>query len=76
MAELAQKPYLALNESDARQIQVGRGDPIGLYLDGSLQQFKVQIAPSLPPGVDGIPTGLIGAPMVNLPAWSEISRCK
>ena len=76
VAELAQKPYLALNEGDAFQIQVESGDQIDLSLEGSLPQFTVQIAPSLPPGVAGIPTGLIGAPMVNLPAWAEISKCK
>lgn len=76
VAELAPKRYLALNEADARLIQAKPGDKIALNLDGSPQQFTVQIALDLPSGVAGIPVGLMGTPMANLPAWSRIAKRK
>lgn len=76
VAELAPQPYLALNESDARQLQARLGDEIELNLDGSPQLLTLRIDSSLPAGVVGIPVGLLGAPMANLPAWATMSKRK
>jgi NADH-quinone oxidoreductase subunit G len=76
VAELAPQPYLALNETDVNRIHASSGDHVELTLEGSRQQFAVKIAPAMPSGVAGIPAGLLGAPAVNLPAWSRISRGK
>lgn len=76
VAELAPKAYLALNEADARGLEVREGDFIEVDLDGSPQQFAVKIAPALPSGLAGLPVGLRGTPIVDLPAWSRISKCQ
>ncbi|MGB9514310.1 MAG: NADH-quinone oxidoreductase subunit NuoG [Candidatus Acidiferrum sp.] len=76
VAELAPQPYLALNQSDANRIHVSPGDQVELTLDGSRQQFELKIAPAMPSGIAGIPVGLLGAPALNLPAWSAISARK
>ncbi|MGH9738816.1 MAG: NADH-quinone oxidoreductase subunit NuoG [Candidatus Acidiferrales bacterium] len=76
VAELAPRPYLALNETDANKMHVSSGDRVELTLDGLRQQLEVKIAPAMPSGVAGIPAGLLGAPTVNLPVWSRISGGK
>ena len=72
VAELAPKAYLALNEVDARQIQADPGDEVEMNLGGLPLRFTLKIFPALPSGVAGIPAGLLGKPMVSLPAWSRI----
>ena len=76
VAELAPQPYLALNQTDANRIHASSGDQVDVTLDGSRQQLELRIDPAMPSGVAGIPAGLLGAPMVNLPAWSRISARK
>jgi NADH-quinone oxidoreductase subunit G len=74
VAELAPKPYLAMNEADAQRISAAAGDAVEVTLDGAAQSFKVRIEPSLPAGIAAIPVGLAGAPMASLPVWSRIRR--
>ena len=76
VAELAPRAYLALNRADADRIRADSGDQVELTLDGSPQRFELRIAPAMPSGVAGIPTGLLGTRMLNLPAWSRISARK
>ncbi len=76
VAELAPRPYLALNEGDARQLGANLGDEVEAKLGNLLLQFKVKVIPELPSGVAGIPVGLPGEPTVELPAWSRISKCR
>ncbi len=74
VAELAPKPYLALNESDALAVGAEAGAMVDVHLDGLLQQLPVKLEPALPSGVAGLPVGLRGAPAVNLPAWSKVTK--
>ncbi len=76
VAELAPKPYLALSEADANQIGAKSGDEVGANLGASAQRFKLKVVRALPSGVAGIPVGLLGEAMVNLPVWTRISRLK
>ena len=76
IVELAPRPYLALNEADARQLNVGPGDEVEAKLANLLLHFKVKVVAELPSGVAGIPVGLLGEPTVNLPVWSRISKRK
>jgi NADH-quinone oxidoreductase subunit G len=74
VAELAPEPYLALGETDARQIGVVSGDEVDAKIGSSTLRFRVTIAPDFPAGVAGMPVGLLGQPTVDLPAWSKIVR--
>jgi len=76
VTELAPKPYLALSEADASQIGAGPGDDVEAKLGGSALRLKLRIVPALPSGVAGIPVGLLGQPMLTLPAWAGISKLK
>jgi NADH-quinone oxidoreductase subunit G len=76
VAELAPKTYLALSEADARQIDAGPGDKVETKIGDSALRFQLKIIPALPSGVAGIPVGLFGEPVLNLPAWSRISKRK
>lgn len=74
VAELAPKPYLALNEADALAVGAEARAMVDVRLDGLLQQLPVKLEPALPSGVAGLPVGLLGAPAVNLPAWSRVTK--
>jgi NADH-quinone oxidoreductase subunit G len=76
VAELAPKPYVALNEGDAHEIGAEAGELVELTVDGLRQQWPLKIEPALPSGVAGLPVGLPGAPAMDLPVWSRISKRK
>lgn len=76
VAELAPKPYVALNETDAREIGAAAGDLVEVGLDGGWQHMPLRVEPALPSGVAGIPVGLPGTPALDQPVWSRISKHK
>jgi NADH-quinone oxidoreductase subunit G len=57
IAGLAPQPYLALNPADASQLGLSEGETAILDDESSL---PVKLLPSLPPGVAGLPVGLVG----------------
>lgn len=76
VAELAPKPYFALNEADARALNVNTGDFVEVQIAGSTVKLAAKVFPSLSSGLAGMPVGLAGTPVVNLPAWAKLSKSK
>jgi NADH-quinone oxidoreductase subunit G len=74
IAELAPKPYLALNPGDVDRLQFSAGDEACLTVNGSEYRLPVRVEPDLPRGTAGIPAGLTALEGVTLPAWSRITR--
>jgi NADH-quinone oxidoreductase subunit G len=74
VAERAPRPYLALNEEDARDLQVGPADEVELRLADTAHRLPVQIDPALPRGLAGLSFGLPAMQGIGLPAWCHISR--
>jgi NADH-quinone oxidoreductase subunit G len=75
VAELAFKPYLALNAADAASLHLDEnaGD-VEIELGGVKQRLPLKVLPDLPAGVAGIPTGLTEAFGEEFPVWRRIER--
>jgi NADH-quinone oxidoreductase subunit G len=75
VAELAFKPYLALNAADAASLHLDEnaGD-VEIELGGVKQRLPLKVLPDLPAGVAGIPTGLTEASGEEFPVWRRIER--
>lgn len=69
IAELAPKPYLALNPEDAERLGLHAGDEIEMLS----RVVAIRIDPGLPMGVAGLPAGMEPARGINLPAWARIA---
>jgi NADH-quinone oxidoreductase subunit G len=74
IAERSPNPYLALNPKDASDLQVKNGEEVELVLDDYIHRFPIQLWPSLPKGIAGLPAGLRELPEITLPAWGSLSR--
>jgi len=72
--ELAAKPYLMLNKSDAETVKVGEGDQVDVRLDSGSWKLPVRLNNSMPAGVAGIPAGVPGVEAAVLPGWSVIIK--
>jgi NADH-quinone oxidoreductase subunit G len=83
IAELAAKPYLALNPEDAAELGVAAGNSALLQLsrNGRVDhemdyEIPVQLRAELRRGVAGLPAGLPGLAGVMLPAWGRVAKAK
>jgi NADH-quinone oxidoreductase subunit G len=74
IAQLAPEPYVALRPEDMERIGVKEGGQVRVAVAGAEYRLPVRVRPSLPEGVAGLPVGLVGGPVVELPAWVEVSR--
>jgi NADH-quinone oxidoreductase subunit G len=74
VAHLSPGPYVALRPDDAARIVVKEGGLVCVTAAGAEYRLPVRLRPSLPEGVVGLPAGLAGGPVVDLPAWVELSR--
>ena len=74
IAERSPHPYLALNPRDASDLRVNNGEEVELVLYGYEHRFPIQLWPSLPKGIAGLPAGLRELPEITLPAWGRLSR--
>ncbi|MGH9359481.1 MAG: molybdopterin-dependent oxidoreductase, partial [Terriglobia bacterium] len=74
VAELAPKPYVALNAEDASQLGVVEGQEVAVQWNGSAHRLPVKLRPDLPAGVAGLPVGLPGTEGAPLPARGKISQ--
>ena len=74
IAQLAPKPYVALNAADAERLQLQDGSEVELSLAGNAHKLPVVVQPDLPDGVAGIPAGLLPLGDSGLPAWTRFSR--
>ncbi|MEO8718706.1 MAG: NADH-quinone oxidoreductase subunit NuoG [Burkholderiales bacterium] len=68
IAELAARPYLALNADDAAELDLRAGDTAELRLGNALHRLPVRLEPGLQRGIAGLPVGLPGAGTLTLPA--------
>jgi NADH-quinone oxidoreductase subunit G len=74
VAERCPRPYLALNAEDAAELQAADGEKVEVTWDFSRHRLPVRLMPSLPRRVAGIPVGLPGWPVSNLPAFGKIIK--
>jgi len=74
VAERSPLPYLALNAEDAAELQTAAGEEVEVTWDSGLQRLPVRLMPSLPRRIAGIPVGLPGWPVLNLPAFAKIVK--
>ncbi|MCC7288099.1 MAG: NADH-quinone oxidoreductase subunit NuoG, partial [Burkholderiaceae bacterium] len=72
IAELAPAPYLALNPDDAAALGLAAGQQAQLQVGAVGCRLAVRIEPALQRGVAGVPVGLPGVPMLELPANGRI----
>ena len=74
VAELAPKPYVALNAEDARRLRVDAGEQITIKHDSAAYSLPAKIKAELPPGIAGLPVGLPGLAGISLPIRSALER--
>lgn len=74
VAHLSPEPYVALRPEDAERIGVKEGGLVSVAVAGREYRLPVRLRPALPEGVVGLPAGLAGGPVIELPAWVELSR--
>ena len=87
VAELAPKPYVAMNAQDAARLGLKEGQAVTLSATGVRGQepnglrlltpaLVLRIRPALPSGVAAVPAGLAGMPALALPMWGRVSAAK
>ncbi len=74
VAELCPQPYVALNPEDASFLGLFEGALAKVGVEGLTCCLSVRIVPSLPRAVAGLPVGLRGAPVFELPASGTVVR--
>ena len=74
IAQFSPGPYVALRPDDAARIGVKEGGQVRVTLAGAEYRLPVRVRPALPEGVVGLPVGLVGGPVVEIPEWVEVSR--
>jgi NADH-quinone oxidoreductase subunit G len=72
VAELAPKPYVALNGEDAKSVGVEAGEQITIKVDGATYTLPAKIKTELPRGIAGLPFGLPELGGMSLPARSVL----
>ncbi|MBL0744260.1 NADH-quinone oxidoreductase subunit NuoG [Chryseolinea sp. Jin1] len=70
VAERIPQPYVMLNNDDAAERRLNAGDTLTFEVEGQAFALPVVISQYLPKGVAGMPYGLEGLTIVELPAWS------
>jgi NADH-quinone oxidoreductase subunit G len=73
-AKLCPEPYVALHPEDASALGMAEGDTAKAALGDSVLELCVKILPSLPRKVAGLPVGLPGAPVLDLPASGMVLK--
>lgn len=77
IAELAARPYLALNPEDAAELGLAAGNSAQLQLNRKGRRdyrLPVQLKAELQRGVAGLPAGLSGLTGITLPAWGRVTK--
>jgi NADH-quinone oxidoreductase subunit G len=76
IAELAPKPYIAMNNEDIKLLKATEGDMLTVLSGGRRFQLPLRAVPSLPRGIAGIPAGLPGESWIQYNIPAEIRREK
>ncbi len=74
VAELATRPYAALNPDDARGLGVVEGESVEVSVLNVPFQLKVKMAPVLPRGLAGLPLGVPPLIGLTLPTWGKVRK--
>jgi NADH-quinone oxidoreductase subunit G len=74
VAELAPKPYVALNADDAKRLRVEAGEQITITLEDAAYNLSAKIKAELPLGIAGLPVGLPGLAEISFPIRSVLER--
>jgi NADH-quinone oxidoreductase subunit G len=74
IAELAPKPYVALNAGDAKRLRVEAGEELTVKFNGGAYSLPAKIQAELPLGIAGLPAGLPGLAGINLPIRCVLER--
>jgi anaerobic selenocysteine-containing dehydrogenase len=65
---------VALNPEDAAELQIVAGEEAEVTWNSGLHRLPVRLMASLPRRVAGIPVGLPGWPVPNLPVFGKIVK--
>jgi NADH-quinone oxidoreductase subunit G len=74
IAELAAKPYIAVNPEDAAGLIVGKNELVDVALSTTSHYLPVRIVPTVPPGLAVVPMGLPGISWNGQPVWKKLCR--
>ncbi len=74
VAELAPKPYIALNGNDADTLGLKDGDDVLLSVNELNLRLPLRLRHELPPGIAGLPVELAGSERLYLPTWGRVSK--
>lgn len=74
IAERVPKPSLILSSADAANLGVSAGQELQITLGVFSGKLRIEVDPSMPAGVAGLPVGLPGIPVADLPAWAKIVK--
>jgi NADH-quinone oxidoreductase subunit G len=72
IADLAQKPYLLMNQREAKQLGVETGQTVSLIVEEQLREIPLRLAEWVPRGKAIVPSGLPGLRGLVLPALGRI----
>ena len=74
IAELAPKPYLAVNPEDAARLLIGPNGLVDVALSSTSHYLPVTIAPTIPPGLAVVPMGLPPVQWNGQPVWKKLLK--
>jgi len=73
VGELAVKPYIAVNPSDARSLPMEDDGTLEVVLSGISHYLPVRLSRTVSPGLARVPMGLVGLQWDGLPFWFKFS---
>ncbi len=74
VAELATKPYIAVNPDDAGSLIVNGGGLVEVVFSDISHHLPVRIVPAVPRGMAVVPMGLPGIQWNGVPVWQKLLR--
>jgi NADH-quinone oxidoreductase subunit G len=74
VAQLAPKPYVAINSDEADRLGVQEGEALVLSVDGENYSLPARRVDSLPAGMLGAPFGITPLAGVGSPIWVQIEK--
>lgn len=74
IAQLAPKPYIAVNPQDAAQLILDANGMVDVSLSSTSHYLPVTITPTVPPGLAVVPRGLPGVQWSGQPVWKKLLK--
>ena len=72
IAERMPAPYIMLSPEDAKRYQVAEQHQLQIAIDGHPYTFTVKVNPALQRGMAGLPAGLPGTGIVDMPQMAKV----